>query len=343
MAGPGSPRHLARVIAMACGLWLLGAPHAEAERVVLLPQRGDEALGPQRDEAQRALEHALSALGDRLIAHADAVAAAAGGAGSDCETLDCAAFLIRAARAELAVSLAIWADPSGGAPVVTVTLVDAEGARFPGKAQVDPAGVEEAARRALMDARALRALGPGPWLRVQATPAGAEVLLDGEPVGTTPYRATVAPGRHAVEIRHPGYRPHLQTVDVSPAGALEIALQVQLEPRTPETARETPGPAAAPSAGPRLGPLLLGGAGLIATLVDVVLLARTGCERRGLGGACAQEVTLDDGVAVGLAVGGVGAMIGAGLWSLLDDEAAPARQSLRVRGGLAGVTVEGRF
>lgn len=57
----------------------------------------------------------------------------------------------------------------------------------------------------------------------------AEVLVDGERIGKSPLPASLAllPGRRAVEVRRPGYRPFRQTLDVTPGsrGRLAVALE----------------------------------------------------------------------------------------------------------------------
>ncbi len=52
-------------------------------------------------------------------------------------------------------------------------------------------------------------------LAVTSVPLGADVLLDGEMVGTTPYEAAVAPGVHRVELMRNGYRPASMRVDAT--------------------------------------------------------------------------------------------------------------------------------
>jgi len=59
--------------------------------------------------------------------------------------------------------------------------------------------------------------------------AGAEVLVDGEPVGTTPLVAEIRPGRHRIEFRAERYLTELRDIDVEGGGTRQ-ALTVELTP-----------------------------------------------------------------------------------------------------------------
>ena len=51
-----------------------------------------------------------------------------------------------------------------------------------------------------------------------------EIYVDGRREGDTPplYELRVSAGRHRIELRHPEFPPHVQTVDVSPGGRVQI-------------------------------------------------------------------------------------------------------------------------
>ncbi len=51
-------------------------------------------------------------------------------------------------------------------------------------------------------------------LFVDSSPGGAEVYVEGQPRGRTPLRLTLEEGRYRVEVRLPGYAPHLAEVRV---------------------------------------------------------------------------------------------------------------------------------
>jgi len=59
--------------------------------------------------------------------------------------------------------------------------------------------------------------------------AGAEVLVDGEPVGTTPLTAEIRPGRHRIEFRAERYLAELRDIDVEGGGSRQT-LAVELTP-----------------------------------------------------------------------------------------------------------------
>jgi hypothetical protein len=91
-------------------------------------------------------------------------------------------------------------------------------------AAADRAEVEQ--RIALLEEKA-RAARPAPrtgtgWLIVHAQPDGAEVLVDGQPVGVTPLNREVPAGTHKVLVRAPGYHPIERDVTVEATGSEQI-------------------------------------------------------------------------------------------------------------------------
>jgi hypothetical protein len=67
-------------------------------------------------------------------------------------------------------------------------------------------------------------------LEIFSRPAGARVLLDGQPIGTTPLRLGVKPGHHAVRLEQAGYAPWSVTVNVGPDRVTRVS--ASLEPST---------------------------------------------------------------------------------------------------------------
>ncbi len=50
---------------------------------------------------------------------------------------------------------------------------------------------------------------------IASAPAGAEIFLDGEKIGETPHRESIARDKeHAVYLKKPGYRPELVVLDL---------------------------------------------------------------------------------------------------------------------------------
>lgn len=69
--------------------------------------------------------------------------------------------------------------------------------------------------------------GPMGILKVECNVEGAEVLVDGNPVGVTPLMTAIAAGEHQLEIRMDGYARHSQELSV-PADK-KVTVQTELE------------------------------------------------------------------------------------------------------------------
>jgi hypothetical protein len=69
--------------------------------------------------------------------------------------------------------------------------------------------------------------GPMGILKVECNVEGAEVLVDGNPVGVTPLMTAVAAGDHQLEVRMDGYSRHSQELNV-PADK-KVLVQTELE------------------------------------------------------------------------------------------------------------------
>jgi hypothetical protein len=321
---------------------------AGAETAVLLSPKGDEAIERERMAAQQALLDVLTAQGVRVRSQDDA---------RECSAVDCAKTLLHAKGGDVAVVLAVWAAGEPAAPAtVFVTLVDRAGDRYPGKARVEGGGAGELVRAvedALLDARALQLLGRGPWLRVRGEPEGAEVLLDGKLVGTVPFRAPIDSGRHTLEVRFEGRRPHVQTVDVPPSTARQVELEVALPDRSapPVAAAARDEDARGRNGGSRavVGPILLGTVGVGLLALDVAAALNTGCQRRDSTGACLERRSIDEVPALLIGGAGVLALTGAFLWHMLDVDPGPANEDTALRvsptigRAAGGVSVAGRF
>lgn len=202
---------------------LCTAGPAFAERAVLLPHSGDPQLVALREKAHQAVRAALVEQGIEVSAYTPKERAPAGDA-QGCKQIGCATALLAALPAEVAVAVAVWYGKDK--PQVNVTLVDVAGNRFPDVSPVDEEGPESASRAALVGARALQLLGPGPWVEISGTPEGANVVIDGKAVGTLPYRAAMSSGDHRLEIRAAGFAPQEYAVQLplDPTATTRIAL-----------------------------------------------------------------------------------------------------------------------
>ncbi len=76
-------------------------------------------------------------------------------------------------------------------------------------------------------------------LTVRSTPSGATVLVDGSPVGVTPWTGELAPGDHVVELRRRGFTDMSKEVDL----AADRASLLELTMAARDDDGATPGPA----------------------------------------------------------------------------------------------------
>lgn len=67
-------------------------------------------------------------------------------------------------------------------------------------------------------------------LQIRSTPAGAEVMIDGQPVGMTPFSATYIGGEYNVEVHHPDYQPVVDKLMITQEQP-EATRQYQLRPQ----------------------------------------------------------------------------------------------------------------
>lgn len=64
-------------------------------------------------------------------------------------------------------------------------------------------------------------------LEIESNPRGANIIIDGQPIGhTTPYTTQLLMGHHTIELQHPGYQPYRETVDVEYNQVKKLAAQL---------------------------------------------------------------------------------------------------------------------
>lgn len=83
-------------------------------------------------------------------------------------------------------------------------------------------------------------------LSVRSTPKGATVVIDGEPVGVTPWTGDLPPGAHRVTLELRGYGATQRDIELSPHDALDE--EFSLEPEAEGEGVRPPVPLAPPSA-----------------------------------------------------------------------------------------------
>jgi hypothetical protein len=337
-------------LATAAGAWLVAPQRARAERAIMFPHGGDANLQALRIAAHEAVLAALDEQ-DVDVRTANVQAAVSGGA-AGCAQISCAPALLAAAPAELAVAVAVWRSDSG--PQVNVTLVDAQGNRYPAVSAVEPGGAPVAARRALLDARGLQLLGPGPWVQIEGAPDGASVIIDGVRVGSLPYRAALSSGDHVLELQAPGYAAQQRELQMplDPTATLRLQVALAAGLASPGSAAEPAGSRApggaelaytapdAPSDAASPWNYVIGGVAIaagvaVATIDPVRAAARDGecvdreCERVYAFGADSALKLM-----AGVALAGAGAAVL--IWR-------PLRVRARVDGESAGLDVHAQF
>jgi len=227
----------------------------------------------------------------------------------NCSNMDEACLKRAADQLKTDAILFVAARPSPKGPEVVITLVHAKPPR-PARVQTaplsDPASTQARVRQA---ARAL--LGPikPTQIAVASNPAGAQVLMDGNLLGTTPTTVNDVPdGPHALVLKLAGFQD--RTVDVNVRAGesqeLNVALVPMSDPAAAPTATSTPtapaaeAPVATAPTNPLQLPLMAAGGG-VAALGAAVLLAAVGLLGGGLSswGAYWAVILLNPGFAVG--------------------------------------------
>jgi tetratricopeptide (TPR) repeat protein len=73
---------------------------------------------------------------------------------------------------------------------------------------------------------------------ILSNPEGGTVVLNGQPVGVTPWTGEIAPGEHSFKIKLEGYRDHEQTFQLTRDRALDLKAELEVAP--PESAPAPP-------------------------------------------------------------------------------------------------------
>jgi tetratricopeptide (TPR) repeat protein len=151
--------------------------------------------------------------------------------------------------------------------------------------RLDPQAANRAAVEKSMAALQARLATRGRQvLLVLTDPGDAEVSLDGEPRGRSPFAAALAPGPHRVSVSLPGHRSVSREVSLTRDRALELNLALPPLPApAPPGALQAPPPAAPleatrPTPAPEppegkswLGPIIAGGVAVVAAGAAVAL------------------------------------------------------------------------
>jgi serine/threonine-protein kinase len=96
-------------------------------------------------------------------------------------------------------------------------------------------------------------------VKVRSLPSGAQVLIDGEPMGQTPFQRRIldTEKNHAVTVRKPGYEPYEHIVSPSDAWVKEGNTEImKLVAKLTKIKVQAAAPSAVPQATPQPVPAL---------------------------------------------------------------------------------------
>ncbi len=85
---------------------------------------------------------------------------------------------------------------------------------------------------------------------VLSDPERATVVLDGKPVGVTPWTGEIFPGQHRLQLRLPGYEDADQVFSLTAHRAKDVSVTLVEVPQAPTPERTAPAPAPAPAPPP---------------------------------------------------------------------------------------------
>jgi hypothetical protein len=278
---------------------------ARAERALVLPLRSEVALSStQVAQIKAALDNALREQGVEPLesAHVD-----------PCGDQQCVATRIAQSMAQHAVELAFWRASDGRISGVSASVLLTAGERFGEGAPVaSDAELFAAINSATRGAYARLRRGAGPWLQLDGTPHGAEIAVNGQPVGALPQRVKVRGGLHRVRVSQIGFEPFEHAVTVPRNIDAQKRLTIELRPAlAPADASATQPRAVRPSA----INYVLGGAGIAAAVLLGVgplrSLAQDGECGRTEANVCTGVV--DFGAAQGIQLAAATLLLGAGI------------------------------
>lgn len=184
-----------------------------------LPPNGSAALSAEIDEG-------LRAAGATVVPSAE-LSSSAGTNLASCRDEACLQGLASTASATHLVRPSVRMEESDY--VIAIELRDSRGTLVHQASQTcELCGLTEAQAVARSLAESLREhlVAATGTLTVQSSPAGAEVLVDGEPAGTTPLELPIAAGEHSIVLRLPGHADEERrvVVEAGETSAVEVPL-----------------------------------------------------------------------------------------------------------------------
>jgi hypothetical protein len=192
----------------------------------------ESTLSPDTAEiegrATDAVSAALTGRGIRVLTAAEKRAKLRERADTLCDGLDCAASVLRALGTDMLVAVAV--SVQGERTDVIVTLVDPEERHVDGTARVESEGLETASRAALAMALERWPARGGVPVRVEGSPLGAAVTVDGRPAGTLPLDLRLVPGTHRLAASMLGHKTEEQDLAVPPDASRPLLVSFALAP-----------------------------------------------------------------------------------------------------------------
>lgn len=95
--------------------------------------------------------------------------------------------------------------------------------REPGGAGAQRAAARVSALESELERRGVQQLS------IDSTPAGAQVAVDGRPLGVTPWTGELPPGEHTLVVTRAGYTQTTRVVRISPGRALDVEVALARE------------------------------------------------------------------------------------------------------------------
>ena len=331
-----------------------GSP-VSAQKIVVGPALADTGGDAVAGVANSALAEALRMQGLTVSMYEQGKGSDSGAQGCDDA---CGARLLHVVSADFSAVVRVVNAPSSARSRAIVKMFDAAGHRYEGSADIRDGDVRDATTRAVLEARAYQLLGPGPWLRIDGTPEGAEVLIDGENAGSLPYRAPIAPGKHDVVVRETGFARAHQAIEVPADDSRHVDLRIALEPSqlaspsaaaqtVEEPATETPSEATTDSTW-LAAPVAMGvlGVGLAAALTVRIASGVNDCVDPDMNMLCTEKRTVRAGPTIAGYALSAALLGGAITWIALglSHDSRPSEPPPLVAGlGIGQVSLRGSF
>lgn len=306
---------------------------AKADVAVLRPLPESPAPSPADVAAYDAVLEALAAANIQTISSEEAKARLFEAAQNPCLDVDCAGSVLRALGADMLVAVAIG-ETDGQLVDVVVGLVDADGVYVNAEAPIENGDVARAARAAIVHALTKWPLRGRIPLEIDGSPAGAMVIVDGQPRGVLPLEVRVQPGEHTITVSHESRKVE-RRIEVSAAPGETLRVRIDLDPNDEKRARRQ-----------IIGGSILTGAGLGVALGSVIYaLTGDACHLSAPDGTCVEAkerqttpfaIWLSSGTAAAAAGA---AWLGVGVYRL--RHAQTGNVDLAV--GLGGLSIKGKF